>query len=92
MYSNPSESKKIIDSQTELSIEYALKQVKHGVECFQLFETYGGLIPQVMYKELILPASKRILNAVREKGIPTIYFPKNFGGGLKHINKDICDF
>ena len=92
MYSNPSESKKIIDALTELSIEYALKQVEHGIECFQLFETYGGLIPEEMYIELMLPASKRILNAVRDKGIPTIYFPKNFGGGLKHINKDICDF
>lgn len=92
LYSNPAESKKIIDALTELSIEYALKQVEHGVECFQLFETYGGLIPEEMYKELMLPASKRILNAVREKGVPTIYFPKNFGGGLKHINKDICDF
>ena len=24
--------------------------------------------------------------------IETIYLPKNFGGGLKYINKDICDF
>jgi uroporphyrinogen decarboxylase len=92
LYSNPKESKKIIDALTELSIEYALKQVEHGVECFQLFETYAGLIPEELYKELIFSSSKRILNAVRDKGVPTIYLPKNFGGGLKYINKDICDF
>ena len=76
MYSNPSESKKIIDALTELSIEYALNQVKHGVECFQLFETYAGLIPEEMYKELMLPACQRILNSVQEKGIPTILINK----------------
>ena len=92
LYSNPSESKKIIDALVETSIEYAKNQVKHGIECFQLFETYGGLIPEDMYNELILPASKKILNSVRDLGIPTIFFPKNFGGGLKYVNKDLCDF
>jgi uroporphyrinogen decarboxylase len=83
---------KILDALVETSIEYARNQVKHGIECFQLFETYGGLIPEDLYNEIFLPLSKKILNSVRDMGIPTIFFPKNFGNGLKYINKDICDF
>ena len=92
LYSNPKESMKILDALVETSIEYAQNQVKHGIECFQLFETYGGLIPEDLYNEIFLPLSKKILNSVRDMGIPTIFFPKNFGNGLKYINKDICDF
>ena len=92
LYSNPVESKKIIDSLVETSIEYAVNQVKHGIDCFQLFETYAGLIPVDMYKEIMLPASKKILNAVKDLNIPTIFFPKNFGNGLQYITKDICDY
>lgn len=92
IYRDMTTSKKIIDALTEVSIEYALKQVEHGIDTFQLFETYGGLLPQELYVELILPASIKILNAVRDKGVPTIYFPKDLGHGISLINKEITDF
>lgn len=84
--------KRIIDELTELSIEYALNQIKHGVEVFQLFETNAGLIPNELYFELFLPSVKKISRAVRDTGTPFIYFPKGLGLGIKEINKDVCDF
>lgn len=92
LYKDRKTSQQIIDALTDISIEYAVKQVEHGVEAFQLFETYAGLIPEELYLEMILPASKRILDAVRAKGIPTIYFPKDLGNGISAINKEITDF
>ena len=91
-YSNREESLKIIELITEASIDYSVKQCKSGIECFQLFETYCGSIPNELYTELILPYSKKILNKVKEQGCPTIFFPKGFGEGLRYINKDICDY
>jgi uroporphyrinogen decarboxylase len=82
---------KIVDVIADLSVHYALKQVEHGVKAFQLFETHAGLIPVELYKELFLPAVKRVLNAVREKGVKTIYLPKGLGTGLNMINHDLCD-
>ena len=76
----------------DVSIEYVRNQAKNGIECFQLFETYAGLIPEKMYRDKILPLSKKILHEARESGLPTIFFPKNFGNGLNYINKDICDY
>ena len=92
LYKNRKASKQIIDALAEVSTEYALTQVKHGVQSFQLFETYGGLLPEDLYLELFLPASKKILNAVRDAGVPTIYFPKDLGNGIKAIDKDVADF
>jgi len=92
LYKDRKTSQKIIDALTEVSIEYAVKQAEHGVEAFQLFETYGGLLPEELYLDMILPASQKILQAVRDKGIPTIYFPKDLGHGISSVTKEVSDF
>jgi len=91
-YQNKKETEQLVDAITELSIEYALGQIEHGVEAFQLFETHAGLIPWEMYREVFLPSVQIIATAVRAKGIPFIYFPKGLGTGLIDINFDHCDF
>ena len=92
LYSHKAEAKRLIDAITEISIEYAVEQTRHGIDAFQLFETHAGLIPSELYKELFLPAWKKILNAVRDAGTPVIYFPKGLGVGISDINKDMTDF
>tara|TARA_B100001996_G_scaffold104373_1_gene78469 strand:+ start:4495 stop:5520 length:1026 start_codon:yes stop_codon:yes gene_type:complete len=91
-YANKKESLKIMDFITEASIDYLDNQVKSGIDCFQLFETYCGIIPSDLYIKDIMPYSKKILEKSKELNQPTIFFPKNFNEGLKVINKDICDF
>ena len=91
-YKNRKESIKIIEQITEASIEYVENQIKSGIQCFQLFETYCGSIPYDLYTELILPYSKKILNSAKNLNCPTIFFPKDYSLGLKNINKDLCDY
>ena len=91
-YEHKEETKQLIKIVTELSIEYAINQIEHGIDAFQLFETHAGLIPADMYIELFMPAVCKITHAVRSKGIPLIFFPKGLGSGLKHITPDVCDF
>jgi uroporphyrinogen decarboxylase len=92
IYRNRKSTKKLVDEITELTIEYALQQIDHGIETFQLFETHGGILPFGYYKEMFFPAIQKISNAVREKKIPFIYFPKDIGAGYGHISPEICDF
>ena len=92
IYKNKEVTSKLIDIITDLSIIYAHKQIEHGIEVFQLFETHAGLLPWHLYEELILPAVKKIGHAVREKGTPFIYFPKGLGAGISKIDKSICDY
>ena len=82
---------KIMEMITEASIEYVNKQVDCGIDCFQLFETYCGIIPDELYTEIVLPYSKKILNTAMDKNCKSIFFPKNYNLGLKNLNKDICD-
>ena len=85
-------TKKLIEQVTELSIHYALKQIEHGIEVFQLFDTNSGLIPNDLYFELFMPSIRKISKAVRDTGTPFIFFPKGIGTGISEINYDLCDF
>ncbi len=91
LYKEKKKCIKIMEILTEACIEYVNKQVESGIDCFQLFETYCGIIPEKMYTEIVLPFSKKILNAAMDKNCKTIFFPKNYNMGLKNLNQDICD-
>lgn len=91
-YERREETKQLIDAVTDITIEYATRQIEHGIDAFQLFESHAGLLPTDTYEELFLPAVCRITDSVRRAGIPLIFFPKGLGCGLKVITPDVCDF
>ncbi|OFX61173.1 MAG: uroporphyrinogen decarboxylase [Bacteroidetes bacterium GWB2_41_8] len=92
IYQNKETTKKLIEVVTDLSIVYAQGQIEHGVDVFQLFDTHAGLIPVDLYQELFMPSIRKIGAAVREKGIPFIFFPKGLGVGIADITPEDCDY
>lgn len=92
MYRDKETTNRLFEAVTDLSIEYALTQVKHGISAFQLFDTHAGLIPYPLYNEMVMPHVKRILNAVQETGTPVIFFPKGLGAGMKALRGEKFDF
>ncbi|MBL7970542.1 MAG: uroporphyrinogen decarboxylase [Prolixibacteraceae bacterium] len=92
IYQHKETTRKLIEVVTDLSIVYAQGQIEHGVDVFQLFDTHAGLIPADLYQELFMPATKKITAAVREKGIPFIFFPKGLGTGIAKITPEDCDY
>jgi len=91
IYKQRKEVEQILDGITELSIEYALQQVKHGIDVFQLFDTHAGILPFNLYQQLILPRVERILSAVRQTGTPVIFLPKDLGAGIVFITAELTD-
>jgi uroporphyrinogen decarboxylase len=92
IYSRRKDTVVLIDMLMEMTIRYIRGQARHGIDVFQLFETHAGIIPFELYRELFLPAVKRVAGELRELKIPFIYFPKDIGAGLAEITPDYCDF
>lgn len=92
LYRNRKVTQRLTTIITDLTIEYLDKQVKHGIDVFQLFETHGGILPFETYRTLFFPSIQKIAQAARDRGVPFIYFPKDIGAGFKSITPDICDF
>jgi len=82
IFERPNETQKIIDTIVSVSEQYALNQIKSGVQAFQLFETHAGLIPFSIYKKYFLPAVEKISKTVRATGTPFIFFPRGIGNGI----------
>ena len=92
LYKERKVTNKLLAAITELSVEYALNQVKHGISAFQIFETHAGLIPADLYLEVMVPYVRQIAQAVREEGCPVIFLPKGLGYGIKNIRPEEADF
>ncbi|MFH0867445.1 MAG: uroporphyrinogen decarboxylase [Bacteroidota bacterium] len=92
LYKNKDLSKKLLDVITDLSIEYALNQVKHSIAAFQIFETHAGLIPSELYFEMAMPYVRKISAAIMKTGTPLIFLPKGLGYGIKQIKPEDADY
>jgi uroporphyrinogen decarboxylase len=92
LYKDKVLANKLLNLITELSIEYAVNQVKHGVSAFQIFETHAGLIPSELYFDMIMPYVRRISAAVMKAGCPVIFLPKGLGSGISHIKPGDTNF
>lgn len=92
MYKNTEKTISILEAITELSLEYMKKQIEHGVDVFQLFDTHAGLIPFELYQKLVFPQVLKFAQVAREAKIPFIYFPKGIGVGIQNITPDMTDF
>lgn len=92
IYQNPKTTQKLVDAITDLSIVYAKEQINHGIDVFQLFDTHAGLLPFELYEKLFLPATGKIARAVREEGVPFIFFPKGVGSGIAQLTPAHADF
>ena len=92
LYKDRKMAHKLLALITELSVEYARNQAKHGISAFQIFETHAGLIPADLYKEIMMPYVRQIAQSVREEGCPVIFLPKGLGYGIRHIRPEDADF
>lgn len=92
VYQNRKETEALLERITELSIQYALTQIKHGISAFQLFETHAGLLPEDLYFDLVMPYIRRIAAAVRATGTPFIFLPKGIGTGVSRFTPEDADF
>ena len=92
LYTNREDAKMVLEKLTSATEEYVHLQAAHGIDTFQIFESFAGTISVELYESLIMPYVRRIAAAARSHGLPVIFFPKGFGVGIKMLTKNDCDF
>ncbi|MBD3869589.1 MAG: uroporphyrinogen decarboxylase, partial [Acidobacteria bacterium] len=76
LYSRPELLTKLMDKLTDQTLDYLSMQVDAGVDAVQLFDTWGGILHPADYARVVLPCVKRIMDGLKDKGVPRIYFLK----------------
>jgi uroporphyrinogen decarboxylase len=72
---------RLMSTLTEVTIRYLRAQIEAGVEAVQLFDSWIGAVSTRDYTRSVLPHVRRIFDALRDSGVPRIYF----GTGCNHL-------
>jgi uroporphyrinogen decarboxylase len=89
-YQNPESFSQLIDLLVEVTTSYLIKQIDHGAEVLQLFDTWSGLLAEDQFQRWVIEPTKRIIDGVHtvHPDVPIIGFAK--GSGLlveDYVNK-----
>ena len=76
LYSRPELLNRLMAKLTDQTLDYLTMQVEAGVDAVQLFDTWGGILHPADYAAVVLPCVKRIMDGLKNLGVPRIYFLK----------------
>ncbi|GGE44561.1 uroporphyrinogen decarboxylase [Pullulanibacillus camelliae] len=81
MYARPKEWQALMDKLADVTVEYLLYQIRSGAQAVQVFDSWVGSVGAEDYEQYIAPTMTKIFTALKQTGIPTIYF----GSGTAHL-------
>jgi uroporphyrinogen decarboxylase len=85
MYGEPTAWSSLLDKLVAVLTEYCRLQVEAGADVIQIFDSWVGSLGLADYREYAFDASKRLVRAVQQMGVPVIYFGVETAGLLAEM-------
>ena len=82
MYGEPRLWHELLGKLSAMIADYLVCQADAGADAVQLFDSWVGCLGPEDYREYVLPHSKPIFDALKERGVPSIHFGTDSGGLL----------
>ncbi|RPJ62300.1 MAG: uroporphyrinogen decarboxylase [Acidobacteria bacterium] len=87
MYEQPEAWDSLMTKLSDVTLRYLLRQAKAGAQLIQLFDSWVGILGRHDYLQYVMPHSARILEGLRQSGIPTVHFGTGTGSMLDLIKR-----
>jgi uroporphyrinogen decarboxylase len=91
MYSDAASWRILLDKIVVVLTEYCRLQVQAGADVIQIFDSWVGSLSLTDYRDYAFEASKRLVRAVQELGVPVIYFGVDTAGLLGAMTETGAD-
>ena len=91
MYGNRAAWSSLLEKLVVVLIEYCRLQVQAGADVIQIFDSWVGSLSLSDYRAYAFEASKRLVRAVQEMGVPVIYFGVETAGLLEQMAQTGAD-
>lgn len=84
-YRHPEAFDALLDLLADLSADYLVRQLDAGADAVQIFDSWAGVLDEVMFERACIKPVKRIVDGVRSKrpDAKIIGFPKGTSGFLR---------
>ena len=77
LFSEPATAHALLEKLTVATEKYLLAQIRAGAQAVQLFDSWAGLLSAEDFREFGMPYARRILDTLKDAGVPRIYFALN---------------
>ena len=84
MYDDPVTFNRLMGLLSDVVVDYLKAQIAAGAQVVQLFDSWVGWVSPYDYQLLVLPHVRYVMDAVRGRGAPVIYFG-NGASGMLHL-------
>ena len=85
MYEDPATFGRLMTLISDVVVDYLLAQIDAGAQVVQLFDSWVGWLGPYDYEHLVLPHVRYVVEQVKGKGAPVIYFGNGASGMLHHV-------
>lgn len=87
IYSQPGIAHKLLEKISEVIAEYLSAKIECGCDAIQIFDTWGGILPQKDFYEFSLNYVEKIISSIKRKQEPVIFFAKGVNYKPKKLAK-----
>jgi uroporphyrinogen decarboxylase len=87
MYEAPETWNLLMDKVCTVLIDYLKMQAKAGAQVLQIFDSWVGCLGPEDYKEYILPHTRRVIEGLKDTGVPVINFSTGTSTMLETIQQ-----
>lgn len=74
MHTDPATWSALLDRLADIALASLRSQVLAGASAVQLFDSWAGALTRAEYEQLVLPATRRVLEGVADLDVPRIHF------------------
>jgi uroporphyrinogen decarboxylase len=85
MYKDPATFERLMGLISDVVVDYLLAQIAAGAQVVQLFDSWVGWLGPYDYEHLVLAHVRRVVEQVKGRGAPVIYFGNGASGMLHHV-------
>lgn len=83
-YSQPNVFKAMIELLVQATGDYLIRQIDHGAEAIQIFDSWAGVLPEEEFSKWVIEPTRQLVERIKTErpGIPVIGFPRCAGALL----------
>lgn len=91
MYNQPRAWEELMSKLVSVLAEYASEQARAGADALQVFDSWVGCLSVEDYRRYVLPQTTKLMRALKDTGVPVIYFGTDTATLLPHMQQTGAD-